>query len=98
MPAQPEHLLGWLGPAHPGADRSAVQRIRPTRATSLRLGQVLPVAAVEDVLQGKVWAAMDDARRPSKRQKDLADVARLLEAHPDLRDRVPKALLDRLIR
>ncbi len=28
-------------------------------------------------------------RRPSKRQKDLADIARLLEAYPALRERVP---------
>jgi hypothetical protein len=31
------------------------------------------------------------------RQKDLADISRLLEAHPGLRDRVPKDVLDRLI-
>ena len=49
------------------------------------LGLRLPVAAVDDVLQGKVWAALDPTRRPSKRQKDLADIARLLEAYPHLR-------------
>jgi hypothetical protein len=53
------------------------------------LGLRLPVARLGDVLQGKVWAAQDPARRASKRQKDLADIARLLEAHPDLRDHVP---------
>jgi hypothetical protein len=61
------------------------------------LGVTLPVASIEDVLQGKVWAAEDATRRPSKRQKDLADIARLLEARPDLRARVPRAVLDRLI-
>jgi hypothetical protein len=61
------------------------------------LGLSLPVAAVEDVLQGKVWAAQDPKRRPSKRQKDLADISRLLEAHPGLRESVPQDLLDRLI-
>ena len=61
------------------------------------LGLRLPVAAVEDVLQGKVWAAQDTKRRPSKRQKDLADIARLLETHPELRRLVPQDLLDRLI-
>jgi hypothetical protein len=49
------------------------------------------------VLQGKVWAAGDETRRPSKRQKDLADIARLLEAFPELRASVPAAILDRLI-
>jgi hypothetical protein len=57
----------------------------------------LPVAAGEDVLRGKVWAAVDTKRRPSKRQKDLADVARLLEAYPDLRAQVPADLLARLV-
>jgi hypothetical protein len=36
-------------------------------------------ARVEDVLQGKVWAVQDSSRRGSKRQKDLADIARILE-------------------
>jgi hypothetical protein len=61
------------------------------------LGLPLPVAALEDVLQGKVWAAQDPERRPSKRQKDLADIARILETHPSLRSLVPQGILDRLI-
>jgi hypothetical protein len=61
------------------------------------LGLLLPVAAVEDVLQGKVWAVQDPGRRPSKRQKDLADISRLLEAQPELRRRVPEDVLARLI-
>jgi hypothetical protein len=60
------------------------------------LGISLPVAAVEDVLAGNVWAAQDPARRPSKRRKDLLDIERLLEAHPELRDRVPSEILDRI--
>jgi len=60
------------------------------------LGERLPVAAIENVLQGKVWAALDPTRRASKRQKDLADIARLLEVEPGLRARVPQAILDRL--
>lgn len=67
--------------------------------TSLRtiLGLTLPVASLEDVLQGKLWAAMDPERRASKRQKDLADIARLLETDSGLRERVPKEILDRLL-
>jgi len=56
------------------------------------------VAAIEDILQGKIWAAQDETRRGSKRQKDLADIARLLEADPALRDRVPPDIAQRLIR
>ena len=61
------------------------------------LGLVLPVASVEDVLQGKIWAAQDSTRRASKRQKDLADIARLIEAYPALREKVPADLLARLL-
>jgi hypothetical protein len=61
------------------------------------LGMTLPVASIEDVLAGKVWAAQDPTRRSSKRQKDLADIARLLEAYPMLRDRVPTNILEKLI-
>jgi len=39
------------------------------------LGLHLPVARVDDVLRGQVWAAEDPDRRASKRQKDLADFA-----------------------
>jgi len=52
---------------------------------------------VEDVLRGKVWAAQDPERRASKRQKDLADIARLLEGYPNLRSLVPQEILSRLI-
>lgn len=61
------------------------------------LGLNLPVASLEDVLQGKLWAVQDPARRPSKRQKDLADIARLLEAYPELRQRIPAEVLAWLV-
>jgi hypothetical protein len=61
------------------------------------LDLTLPVADVRDVLQGKIWAAQDSERRPSKRQKDLADIARLLEAYPELRAMVPGDILSRLV-
>jgi len=61
------------------------------------LGVTLQVAAVEDVLQGKLWAFLDETRRGTKRQKDLADIGRLVEAYPHLRERVPREVLDRLI-
>jgi hypothetical protein len=70
----------------------------PARSTLRMVLRVeMSVAAIEDVLDGKVWAAADTARRASKRQKDLADIARLLERHPQLRARVPKAILDKLL-
>jgi len=61
------------------------------------LGIRLPVASPEDILQGKIWAAIDSSRRPSKRQKDLADIARLIEAYPHMRQKVPDEILARLV-
>lgn len=61
------------------------------------LGTAMRVAAVEDVLTGKIWAVEDPGRLASKRQKDLADIARLIETHPELRGHVPRPLLDRLL-
>lgn len=61
------------------------------------LGLRLPVARLENVLQGKVWAVSDPARRPSRRQKDLADIARILEAYPALREHVPADVLSKLL-
>ena len=60
------------------------------------LGYKLPVAAIEDVLQGKIWAAEDKARRPSKRQKDLADILRLIETKKGLFSLVPSSLRKKL--
>jgi len=53
------------------------------------LGYRMKVAAVEDVLKGKTWAYQDETRRRSKRQKDLADIIRIVEAYPLLRRRLP---------
>jgi hypothetical protein len=60
------------------------------------LGLQLPVASLEDVLQGKIWAASDPQRRGTKRRKDLLDIERILEANPDLRSRVPEEILRKL--
>jgi hypothetical protein len=44
------------------------------------------VASLEDTLRGKMKAYDEPERRQSKRIKDLADIARLVEAHPKLWD------------
>jgi len=68
----------------------------PNRASVREvLGLEMPVAPVEDVLDGKVWAALDSERGASKRHKDLLDIERLIEAHPRLRGRVPAEILAR---
>jgi len=56
------------------------------------LGYKMVVAKLEDVLQGKVWAYLDRTRRRSKRQKDLADILRIIEAYPQLAAKLPPTL------
>jgi hypothetical protein len=56
------------------------------------MGYKMKVAALEDVFQGKVWAYSDEQRRKSKRQKDLADIFRLVEAYPHLKNLLPESL------
>ena len=56
------------------------------------LGYEMRVAALEDILQGKIWAYLDEKRRPSKRQKDLADIFRLREAYPHLSKLLPDSI------
>jgi len=56
------------------------------------MGYEMKVARLEDVIQGKIWAYSDEQRRRSKRQKDLADIFRLIEAYPYLEELLPEAL------
>ena len=47
-------------------------------------GILVRVASLEDTLKGKMKAWSEREGRQSKQIKDLADIARLVEAHPDL--------------
>lgn len=60
------------------------------------LGYTMNVARVEDVLQGKVWAYSDKTRRKSKRQKDLADIFRIVEKFPHLETSLPQSIREEL--
>ena len=46
-------------------------------------GRELPVASIEDLMQGKLWALSDPSRRESKAAKDWSDVLRLAEEYPE---------------
>jgi hypothetical protein len=71
----------------------------PCRAVAADVhGILLRVAALEDTLRGKVKAWSEPGRRQSKRIKDLADIARLVEAHPDLWDSLPDDLKQQIQR
>lgn len=60
------------------------------------LGYKMRVASLADVLQGKVWVYLDKTRRKSKRQKDLADILRIIEAYPHLDAKLPPSLREEL--
>ena len=60
------------------------------------LGYRMKVARLEDVLRGKVWAYIDKTRRKSKRQKDLADIFRIIEKYPHLEASLPQSLREEL--
>ena len=99
-----ERFLHSLNISASGSDLRAQVQTDPRYAVfveraSVRdvLGMLLPVASLEDLLRGKVWAVTDETRRPSKRQKDLADIARLLEVYLVLRSQVPPGVLTRLM-
>jgi len=60
------------------------------------LGYEMAVAGLRDVLRGKLWAYSDETRRASKRQKDLSDIMRLAETHPELQGEIPPAIAERM--
>lgn len=60
------------------------------------LGLTVPVAALRDVVQGKIWAWQDEKRRLTKRKKDELDLLRLAEAHPRLRPEMPLEIVRQL--
>ncbi|MBI4777745.1 nucleotidyl transferase AbiEii/AbiGii toxin family protein [Candidatus Desantisbacteria bacterium] len=60
------------------------------------LGYQMKVASLEDVLTGKVWAYSDIERRGSKRQKDLADIMRIIESFPELKSILPKSIIENI--
>ena len=98
-----ERFAHSLNVSDPGSDLRVQVQTDPRYAAFVDraarrevLGWPLVVADVADVLQGKVWAASDPTRRPSKRLKDLADIARILESRPELADQVPAEIRERL--
>jgi hypothetical protein len=54
------------------------------------------VARLEDTLTGKLLTWQDKSRRPSKRQKDLMDITRLVETHPELLLSLPSEVTKRI--
>lgn len=60
------------------------------------LGLRVPVATLENITRGKVWAWQDAKRRLSKRKKDELDLIRIAETHPEVRHLIPNEILTQL--
>jgi hypothetical protein len=74
-----------------------IYRDFPQRAVPADIhGILMRVANLPDTLRGKILAWQDPARRASKRQKDLLDIMRLVEAHPKLRKLLPADLVKKI--
>ena len=66
----------------------------PARAVAGELfGVRLPIAALEDLVQGKLWAVADTTRRASKRAKDRADLIRICESRPHVIALIPPGVI-----
>jgi hypothetical protein len=57
------------------------------------LDQTIPVAKLDDVIRGKIWAWQDAARRLSKHKKDELDLIRIGETYPELREKLPNEIV-----
>jgi len=53
------------------------------------LGCTVPIAALPDLILGKIWAWSDPTRRLSKHKKDELDLIRIGEKYPEIRDLLP---------
>jgi len=60
------------------------------------LGVAVPVASLQEIVRGKVWAWQDKERRSTKRKKDELGLMRIAEAHPKLRGLIPAEIVKQL--
>jgi hypothetical protein len=60
------------------------------------LGLAVPVASLQEIVRGKVWAWQDKERRSTKRKKDELGLMRIAEAHPKLRGLIPAEIVKQL--
>jgi hypothetical protein len=69
----------------------------PSRSVPTEVhGILMRVASLQDTLTGKIAAYSDKDRRGSKRMKDLTDISRLLETHPELKEKIPTDILSKI--
>ncbi len=71
----------------------------PSRSVAADVhGILMRVASLEDTLMGKIKAWSTPDRRQSKKIKDLADIARMVEAHSGLWHSLPEELKETIER
>jgi Nucleotidyl transferase AbiEii toxin, Type IV TA system len=74
-----------------------IYREYPARSVAADVhGILMRVASLRDTLAGKIVAWRDQNRRASKRQKDLLDIMRLVESHPEVTSDLPQELANQL--
>jgi hypothetical protein len=94
-----EQVQHSLSAQVPGSDLRIQLRLDPRYQEFLAtsqdfevLDQRVPVASLNDVVRGKIWAWSDTQRRASKRKKDELDLMRILEAYPEMRPVMPSEI------
>jgi len=60
------------------------------------LGERVPIASLENIVRGKIWAWSDPKRRLTKRKKDELDLIRIAESYPELRKMMPPVISGQL--
>lgn len=69
----------------------------PMRAVPANVhGILMRVASLEDTLAVKLAAYSEPNRRPTKKLKDILDIGRLVEAHPELLTQLPPDIAAKL--
>lgn len=56
----------------------------------------VPVASLENIVRGKVWAWSDPELRLTKRKKDELDLIRIAERYPEMRHLMPPVIKTQL--
>lgn len=66
----------------------------PSRSVPAKVhGILMNVASLEDTLSGKLAVYLEPQRRRTKKLKDILDLGRLIDAHPELSSKVPEEVL-----
>ncbi len=69
----------------------------PSRSVPANVhGILMRVASLEDTLAGKLAAYLEPQRRRTKKLKDILDIGRLVDLHPELAETLPTEIIAKL--